>query len=303
MKQATKIILSILALTAVFIWFSVAKSPTADVIDKNVHIFFFDVGQGDAELIEQGNFEILIDGGPDDKILSQIGEAMPVYDRKIEIVILSHPHADHLVGLNQLIDRYEIGKIYYSGVSYDSAAYKEFLSRIDQKNIPKEIPDIGKNIETFADAQLMFLWPGQKFSGQSEENLNNTSEVFKFCYFENCALFTGDIETDGQKEMFSNCHPEANAEESSEENATYRSRSFAYAQDDKGCGFLQSQILKLPHHGSQNGTDQALLDAISPEYVVIEVGTDNRYGHPHAPVLDLLKKIILNFSAPTATAR
>ena len=209
MKRWTKILLFVLALLAIFIWVEVAKSPTADEADKGVRLYFFDVGQGDAEMIEMGTYQILIDGGPDDTVLTQIGKAMPATDRKIDAIILTHPHADHLVGLNQIIDRYEIGKIYYSGVNYDSIIYKEFLDKLKSKNIALEIPEVGTKINPFANGELQFVWPGSKYNGKKvSTDLNDTSEVTRFCYLDHCTLFTGDIQIDEQKVMFDyyNCH-------------------------------------------------------------------------------------------------
>lgn len=257
-KKLSKIIIIILALVLVAIWAEIAKSPS----DGNVHLYFFNVGQGDAELIQKGDYQILIDGGPDDAVLTQIGQVMPLHDRKIEKLILTHPHADHITGLNQILQRYEIGSIYLSGVLSSSNLYLEFLDKIKQKNVETSVPEINQTVDTFPDAKLSFLWPGKRYQQQSIDNLNNSSLVTKFCYFEQCVLYLGDLETDGQEEMFAN-NTEAN---------------------------YQAQIIKIAHHGSRNGTDQNLLDRIKPQYAVIEVGADNQYGHPHAATLDLLQK-------------
>lgn len=285
MKRWTKIILYSLALLAVFVWVEIAKSPTADEVDKSVRLYFFDVGQGDSEMVEMGTYQILIDGGPDDKVLSQIGKAMPASDRKIDAIILTHPHADHLVGLNQILDRYEIGKVYYSGVDYDSVGYREFLSKIKSKNIALEIPEVGAKIDPFPNGEMQFIWPGSKYSDQKiGANLNDTSEVARFCYFSHCALFTGDIETGEQKVMFNyyNCHSELVSESQ---------KTLKQVQGDNNCGgIFNSELLKIPHHGSTNGTDQILLDNVKPKTAVIEVGAGNTYGHPHATTLNLLQK-------------
>jgi len=263
MKKWTRIILGVLVLAAVFIWIEVAKSPTADISDQNAHLFFFSVGQGDSELIQKGNIQVLIDGGPDDRVLSELGKVMPVSDRKIETVILTHPHADHITGLNSILDRFEIGTIYYTGVSSDSNAYKEFLAKVKKKNILLKIPQTGEVDNLFSNGVLTFLWPGEKFNGQNLENLNNSSEVVSFCYFSHCSLYLGDIETDEQAPMIS-----------------------YYSNKDA----LHTEILKIAHHGSVNGTNQTILDAVKPAYAVIEVGADNMYGHPHASTIDLLNK-------------
>ncbi len=267
MKRWTKIFLFVLMLSAVFVWVEVAKSPTADEPDKGVRLYFFDVGQGDSEMIEMGTYQILIDGGPNDSVLSQIGKAMPATDRKIDAIVLTHPHADHLVGLNQILDRYEIGKIYYSGVDYESNIYKEFLNKVKSKNIILEVPEVGQKINLFPEGKLEFIWPGKKYVGKKvSADLNNTSQVARFCYFTHCTFFTGDLEIGEQKLMLD------------------------YYLKNNSINIFQSEVLKLSHHGSTNGTDQTLLDIIRPKIAVIEVGAKNNYGHPHAVILDLLQK-------------
>ena len=279
MRKWTRIILGVLVLAAVFIWVEIAKSPSADVLDKNVHIFFLSVGQGDSELIQTGNYQILIDGGPDDSVLSELGKVIPASDRKIETIILTHPHADHITGLNQILDRYEIGQVYYSGANYDSAGYKEFLDKVKIKNITLSIPEIEQKETLLPNSELTFLWPGEKYVGKTADNANNVSEVAKFCYFTHCALFTGDIETDEQAMMFGYYS-----------SSLSRSSPPAGSSAESNNNPFQSEILKLPHHGSTNGTNQTLLDIVKPKYGVIEVGANNNYGHPHAVTLDLLEK-------------
>lgn len=257
MKKWTKIILVLLALGAFFVWANIARSPSANENKSEASVYFFDLGQGDSELIQKGDYQILIDGGGDDKVLSELGKVMPLTDRRIEVVILTHPHADHLIGINQILDRYQVEKIYYSGTLYDSNAYTEFLAKIKKKNIVSPVPDIGEQILPFQNGELTFLWPGKLYEQKTNENANNTSEVTRFCYFTHCVLFTGDIETDEQVKFISISN-------------------------------IQSEIMKLSHHGSTNGTNQNLIDAVKPQIGVIEVGANNKFGHPHTAVLDLL---------------
>ena len=259
-KWLTKVVLAALALLAIFLIIEIARSPGVD----GVQLYFFDVGQGDSILIQKGNYQILIDGGPDDEALLQLGRAMPLIDRNIEVLILTHPHADHLTGINQILERYKIDQIYFNGTTHTSNGYLEFLHKIKDKNITVNVPVINQKTTIFENAELTFLSPGEKYKNQSIENLNNTSEVVKFCYYSECALLLGDLETDGQGEMF----------------AELDSRQINY----------QTSILKIAHHGSTNGTDQTTLDKIKPQYAVIEVGADNKFGHPHAATIDLLNR-------------
>lgn len=261
MKLATKLILGMMALLLVFLIAEIVKSPDKD----GVQIFFLDISQGDAELIQKGNYQILIDGGPDDKILSELSRVMPITDRNIEVLILTHPHADHLIGLNQVLERYKVEKIYFSGVLHTSSAYLEFLQKIKDTSIVSEVPVQEEEMTLFENGELTFLWPGQKYKDQSLDNLNNSSEVIKFCYYLECAVFLGDQEINEQKLMF--------------------------AELDKQNIDYTASILKIAHHGSTNGTDQTTLDKIKPEYAVIEVGADNQFGHPHGATIDLLNKL------------
>ncbi|MEK9156148.1 MAG: MBL fold metallo-hydrolase [Patescibacteria group bacterium] len=265
MSRRTRIILTFLALTAMFIWAEVAKSPP----DNALRLYFLDVGQGDSALIQKGNYQVLIDGGPDDNVLSELGRVMPLSDRRIEIMILTHPHADHLVGLNSIMNRYEIDQIYVGGVIHTSNAYLEFLETIKNKQIPLAVPEINQIKNLFEGAVLTFLWPGKVDAEQSVENLNNTSIVNRFCYFDQCALLTGDIETEEQERMFS----------------YYTDRGMPIK--DK----FSAVVLKAPHHGSANANTDSLYEKIIPRYVVISAGADNRYGHPHRATLDTIEKI------------
>lgn len=260
MKSKTKTILFLLSLLAFFVWANLAKSPTADSNPNAASVYFFDVGQGDASLITKGDFQLLIDGGPDDKILSELGKTMPLTDKRIEILVLTHPHADHLVGINQVLDRYEVGTIYSTGITHTSNAYLEFLERVKDKNIDYKIPEKGLSLSPIENLKVTFLWPGNIYEKESIENLNNTSEVVKVCNFENCIQFLGDLELEGQKEMLKN-----------------------YALAD-----LTAKIMKVSHHGSSNGTDQILLQNIQPDHAIISVGAENQFGHPHQATLDLI---------------
>lgn len=260
MKLATKYVLGIMLMLVIFLIAEVVKSPDRE----SVQIYFFNIGQGDASLIQKGNYQILIDGGPDDKILSELSIIMPISDRNIEVLILTHPHADHLTGINQVLERYKVETIYLSGAAHTSSAYLEFLNVVKIRTIVAKAATVGEEFSPFENGELIFFWPGQKYKDQSLENLNNSSEVVKFCYFSECAVFLGDQETDEQKLMFA---------ELEKQNINYTAK-----------------ILKIAHHGSTNGTDLTTLDKIKPEDAVISVGLDNKFNHPHSSTLDLLSK-------------
>lgn len=267
MKRRTKILIFILAIFAIGIWSNIAKSP-ADTTQPLAHLFVMDVGQGDAILIAKGTYQILVDGGPDADVLNQLGKIMPPTDKKIEKMILTHPHADHLAGLNAILERYEVDGIVGTGVNYDSVGYREYKEKVKNLGKAEKIPEIGEKESVFDNGEIQYLWPGSKVQGQEIVNLNNTSLTMRFCYFTFCAFLPGDLETDEQALMFS-------------------------ALEKQNIPF-QSDVLKISHHGSSNGTDALTLEKVMPKYAAISVGKDNKFGHPHQVTLDLLQNIQTN---------
>lgn len=252
-----------LAAALFFISASIYRSYDKPV--DQLQIFFFDVGQGDSALIQKGEQQTLIDGGPDDQVLAELGKVMPVWDRKIETIILSHPHADHLTGLNLVLDRYEVGKIYSTGVVYSTNQYLEFLEKIKSKSINYSVPAIGEKINLL-DGKIEFLWPGEKYQKETPDNLNNSSIVFNFCQISSCVLFTGDQENDEQEAMLN------------------------YFEQKDELDKFKAEIIKVSHHGSRNGSSRKLYEIVIPKYAVISVGEGNSFGHPHQGTLDLLNE-------------
>lgn len=262
MKKLTQFVLVFLLVCGVLVFNEISKKPTI----AGVQIYFFDVGQGDAALIQEGDQQVLVDGGPDDKVLAELGRVMPAGDRKIEHMILTHPHADHITGINQVLERYEVGEVISTGVISTSSQYLEFLNIIKTKNIPFKVPKVGDEILPFADGKIDFLWPGDTYLSKEIDNLNNSSEVFRFCTFLSCAILTGDAEQDEQEDMVA-----------------------FYTKENK-LSELEAKIIKVAHHGSSNGTTDSLLQSVKAIHAVIPVGADNQFGHPHEAALTLLKK-------------
>ena len=225
--------------------------------NRELKVAIFDVGQGDAILIEQGNNQILIDGGPSgQKVLEKMGLYMPFWDRKIEIIIATHPDQDHIAGLIEVMKNYEIGKIMDNGMSAESQVYKRFKEIIRQKNISEMEGKREMNIKLSGGAELKILWPRE---GENLKDSNGASIVTRLAYGESSFLFTGDLPSDQEMVLASQ---ESN---------------------------LNSQVLKVAHHGSRYSTGAEFLDKINPEKAVISVGK-NSYGHPSQEVLDRLDK-------------
>jgi competence protein ComEC len=227
-----------------------------------VKVSFFDVGQGDAALIttpEKQN--ILIDGGPDDQIIERLNQSMPFYHRTLDGVILSHPHADHLSGLLKVLDQYEVKRIYLTGVVHTTDEYLNFLEKIKGKGIETKAVKNGDELELGDGIKIEFLFPLTNLTGQTVDNLNNSSIVNRLVWGKSKVLFTGDLESEKQDEMV------------------------AKKID------LSAQVLKVPHHGSKDSGNENLIKSVSPKYAVISVGKENKFNHPSPSTLNLYRGI------------
>ncbi len=227
---------------------------------QSAKLHFFDVGQGDAIYLRtiQGN-DILIDSGPGDVIISKLGRVMPYFDRKLEFVVLTHPHADHISGMIELLKRYKIEKVMLSDMDYDSETYKTLISLLEKKNVEIIRPRLAERV--YLDDVTVFdvYHPVLPEFEQMPKDANDVSIVGKLSFGKSQILLTGDSDK---------------------------------AIEDFFLKFklpLDSEILKVAHQGSRSSTGGGFLQAVSPDYSVISVGK-NSYGHPHEEVLGLLRE-------------
>ncbi len=253
----TKYILGFLLIFAILVWALVFEKP-----DNNLNIYFLDVGQGDSIYIRTiNNIDMLIDGGPGSKVIYELANAMPFYDRKIDFILLTHPHSDHVSGLIEVIKRFDVGQVILTDATSSSKDYLEFLTIINQKNIPTKIVRSGDEIHLDNHTKFKVFWPNSSYKDKSVTNLNNTSIVGKLSYYDFDVLFSGDAEDEAQKEIIELFKDE-----------------------------LDSEIYKVAHHGSKNGVLEEFINIINPEISIICVGDKNRFGHPHQILLDNLTK-------------
>ncbi|MBI2056395.1 MAG: MBL fold metallo-hydrolase [Candidatus Sungbacteria bacterium] len=227
---------------------------------QNLLFTVFDVGQGDAIFLELGGKQILIDGGPDEKILSKLGRRMPFWDRYIDLLILTHPHADHLTGLLEVVKRYDVGMILETKVNYTTPEYEEWRRLLKKKNINIVVAQAGQVVRMAPNAYVDILAPRENFAGGSPGNVHDAMIVAKLHFGASSALLTGDAEKITE----------------------YKLVFFEGAR-------LGSDILKVGHHGSKTSTTEDFLRTVSPKIAIISSGRKNRYGHPHQEVIDRLK--------------
>jgi competence protein ComEC len=256
-----------LFLFAVLVWsFVFSSQQFASVLggqtENSAKIIFFDVGQGSAVFIETPNKnQVLIDGGPGSQILNKLGEAMAFFDRKIDIVILTHPDADHLNGLIDVLENYEVKQVVETCINDSGSGYGEWLALLGEKKISRLCARASQGIKLDKEIIIEIIFPFESLAGQSIENTNSASIVAKLSFGESDILLTGDAE-----------------------------KATEYQLVNSGVD-LRSQILQVGHHGSKSSTSEEFLKAVLPETSVIQVGKNNRYGHPAQEILDRLKNI------------
>lgn len=224
--------------------------------DYKLHVNFYDVGQGDSIFIEtyQGN-QILIDGGPDLSVLQKLGRDLPFYDRTIDLIILTHPHADHTVGLIEVLKRYKVKHVMLTRVNYDTQTYKRFLDLLEEKKIQTTIALAGQKVFLDDSTILRILHPFFDLSGQNFKEMNETSIVSRLSFGATDFLLTGDASKKNERDIIAQGYS------------------------------VEAEILKVGHQGSRTSSGISFLNMVDPEYAVISVGADNRYGHPHQEVL------------------
>jgi competence protein ComEC len=227
-----------------------------------IQLHFFDVGHGDAALITTPNNQnVLIDGGPNDVVSQKLDDYLPFYHRSLDAVILTHPHADHLVGLLKVLDQYEVKRVYLTGVLHTTPEYLEFLEKIKTKKIDTKAVKSGDEMDFGDGIKLEILSPLTDLSQAKVENLNNSSIVAKLVYGEKKVLFTGDLEKEGQEKLLA-----ANAD-------------------------LAADLIKIPHHGSKDAGYERFLEKVNFTMAVISVGKDNKFGHPAPSTLSILRNV------------
>ncbi len=239
----------LLALAGGLLWLA-ASAPD----HGRLTVTFLDVGQGEAILIESPEGQrILVDGGPSgDAITSALGDHLPFYDRRLDLIMLTHPQLDHIGGLPTVIDQYAVGRVLSSPAQFDSAAYRAWSDALRTANVPVVPALRGQTIELGTGAHLTIISANQTSDSTS---LNDASLVIRLSMGGVSFLLTGDLTAGG-------------------ENALVRS----------GID-LNTTVLKVAHHGSLTSTSLDFVARASPLVDVISVGANNSYGHPTNEVL------------------
>ncbi|GMR19132.1 MAG: ComEC/Rec2 family competence protein [Patescibacteria group bacterium] len=240
-------------------WALIPRLATQLSGENTLLVRFYDVGQGDAILIQKGVTQILIDGGPNEEVLTYLGRDLLPWDRKIELLVLTHPHADHLTGLLAVLERYQVERVLYYPSVYDTRGYEKFLEKVKNEGAQVLQAVRGGRLRV-GEISLQILWPTANYR---DENVNNESVALLMGYGDFETLLLGDAELGVQFKM-------------------------AFINTDV-------EVIKMAHHGSKNGAYESLLRTASPELAVISVGAKNSYGHPHSSTLNLLRRLGIPF--------
>jgi competence protein ComEC len=225
---------------------------------KILRVYFLDVGQGDAIFIDSPTHgRILLDGGPNGRVLSELGKILPFGDRRIDVMIESHPDADHISGLVDVLRNYKVSTFLEPGVNSTNDIHTLLAEEIKKRNIPDLLARRGIDIDLGDGVKLQILFPNQDVH---DWETNDASIVAKLVYGEESFLLTGD--------------------------STKKAEYLLLALNPD---ILNSDVLKAGHHGSATSDSPPYVDAVSPEYAVISAGKGNPYGLPKQVTLDTLR--------------
>jgi len=222
--------------------------------DDRLVVWIFDVGQGDAIFIDALDGQVLIDGGPSAEILEKLSAVMPFWDRSIDLVVNTHPHADHVTGLNYVLERYEVEEVWVSGQEYgtEAFAYFEKLTPNADTVFQGETYDLGEG------AKLTVLWPKTSLNNMLLDDVNDGSITLLLTYGETTILLPADLGIEQEAEILDQ--------------------------------LPHIDVLKVGHQGSMTSSGLDFLKVTTPDVAVIPVG-ENDYGHPSSIIVERLRSI------------
>lgn len=237
---------------------SVSFSPVVSDCECLV-VSFLDVGQGDAILIQTPDgHEMLVDGGPDSGVLGELAKKLATFDKELDVVVATHPDLDHIGGLVDVLARYDVDRIVMTTNEGASGAAEAFASAAPDEGADILLADAGQVFMLGASTSIQVFSPT---GDESKLESNTASIVLRVVYGNTSFMLTGDAPQEIENYLVS----------------TYGTQ-------------LDSDVLKLGHHGSKTSTSDAWLDMVTPQYAVVSAGVGNRYGHPHQEVMQRVFK-------------
>lgn len=259
-KSHLKIITALLLSVFIFAACSSSNSTvdTSNTDTKNsIKISYIDVGQGDSALIQVNGKNLLIDAGTNESTNKLISYLDKQNIKKLDYVVATHPHEDHIGGMDTVIKKYDIGQFYAPKKLTNTKTFESMISALKSKNLKINVAKAGVNLDLGKNVKCEMVAPNSDNYG---DNLNNYSAVIKITYGNSKFLFTGDAEKLNEKEIL-----------------------------DKNYD-ISSDVLKVGHHGSSSSSSKSFLDKVSPKIAIISCGKNNDYGHPHRETINELTK-------------
>jgi beta-lactamase superfamily II metal-dependent hydrolase len=237
--------------------FSTNRSTHLADNDGKLSVYFLDAGQGDSTLVLFSNKSILIDAGEADMGDRVVSDLKALGVSRIDLLVATHPHSDHIGGMQKVLAAFPVGRVLDSGLPHTSSTYEHFLETIDRKNIPYRVAEQGQTIDIDPALTIFVLSPPKERVGEDQ---NTNSIVLRISYGTVAILLAGDMGGESETALVKSGYP------------------------------LDASILKVGHHGSYSSTSSSFLARVQPETAIVMVGKDNPYGHPHQQTLDLLKR-------------
>jgi competence protein ComEC len=260
MQLVRKYISYVILLVLIFVTLGIWGAVIAATPPGHLTVAVMDVGQGDSIYIESPTgVQIVIDGGPDNSVLTDLPQLMPLSDRSLDAVIETHPDADHIAGFIDLLKRYSVGVFIEPGIPKDTLTAQTLEGEVDAKHIARFVARRGAWLDLGGGAHAKILFPDFDAATIPLSKDNDGGIVIELSYGSSTALFMADVSSSVEDHLV----------------AAYRNE-------------LDVDLLKVGHHGSRTSTDNAFLEATTPSFAVISVGAHNKYGHPTEETLGRL---------------
>lgn len=234
---------------------NISKS-SAESEYSGMSVTYLNVGQGDSELIQVNGINMLIDAGTNAGANDLVKDLKNRGIKTIDIAIATHPHEDHIGGMDEVLENFDVKSFYAPKVAHTTKTYENMLKAVKNEGLKINQIKEGTKIDLGKDTEVQVYSP---VKSQYEE-LNNYSPVMKISYGQNSFMFTGDAESLVEKEILN---------------------------ENKD---LKADVLKLGHHGSHSSTSEEFLKAVDPSIAIVSCAKDNKYGHPHKETMSNLKK-------------